>query len=295
MYLKYCILCYVVVVNGGVVMGKMYEKRGYMNENYHYFHLKDKEGQELDYHFHEFDKMVLLLSGNVIYALEHEEYEMKPWNILLVPRHTIHKVKIDSTVPYERIIIYFDRMYLRSLVSSMDVMQSFVLAQQKGHYLLEPRESQKTKIENILRDYEESQKDDEFEEEAYQDTLMIQLLIFLARIKSVTKNQMTINMDKKIQEALTYMNEHLNEELSIDILASKVHLSRSYFMHLFKQETGMSVHNSIIQKRLLYVARKIREGMPIRMAVSESGFSDYTTFYRNFKSAFKINPSQLKN
>lgn len=275
-------------------MGKTYEKRGYINENYHYFHLKDKEGQELDYHFHEFDKMVLLLSGNVIYALEHEEYEMKPWNILLVPHHTIHKVKIDDAIPYERIIIYFDRMYLRSLVPSMDVMQSFVSAQQKGHYLLEPKDSQRTKIESILRDYEESQKDDEFGEKAYQDTLIIQLLIFLGRIKSVTNNQMMINMDKKIQEALTYMNEHLSGELSIDILASKVHLSRSYFMHLFKEETGMSVQHSINEKRLLYAARKIREGVPIRIAASESGFSDYTTFYRNFKSAFKINPGQLK-
>lgn len=284
-----------VMLNGGTVMEKTYEKRGYINENYHYFHLTDKEGQELDYHFHEFDKMVLLLSGNVIYSLEHEEYEMEPWNILLVPHHTIHKVRIDDTTPYERIIIYFDCMYLRSLVPSMDVMQSFVLAQKKGHYLLEPRDSQKTKIESILRDYEETQKEDEFGVKAYQDTLMIQLLIFLGRIKSVTNNQMIIKMDEKIQEALTYMNEHLSEELSIDILADKVHLSRSYFMHLFKDETGMSVHQSITEKRLLYAARKIREGMPIRIAVSESGFSDYTTFYRNFKSAFKINPSQLKN
>ena len=32
-----------------------FSREGYLNENYHYFHLKDSAGQERDFHFHEFD------------------------------------------------------------------------------------------------------------------------------------------------------------------------------------------------------------------------------------------------
>lgn len=275
-------------------MKATYEKRGYINENYHYFHLTDCEGKELDFHFHEFDKMVWLLTGKVTYALEHEEYEIKPGEILLVPHHTIHRVRIDEKEPYERIIIYFDPMYLRSLVSSIDVMQSFTMAQQRGQYLLQPSGEERKHMEGILEEYEKSDEE-AFGTQAYQDTLMIQLLIRLGRVHATGHNQAITRVDEKVKEALTYINEHLNQPLSVDVLAKQVHLSRSYFMSLFKKETGMSVHNSIIQKRLLFAARKIREGMPINDAVAESGFSDYTTFYRSFKKVFGINPRQLKN
>ena len=40
-----------------------YSREGYLLENYRYFHLRDTAGQERDFHFHEFDKLVLLLSG----------------------------------------------------------------------------------------------------------------------------------------------------------------------------------------------------------------------------------------
>ena len=40
-------------------------RAGYLRESFHYFHLKDTAGQELDFHFHEFDKLVILLEGSV--------------------------------------------------------------------------------------------------------------------------------------------------------------------------------------------------------------------------------------
>ena len=44
-------------------------RAGYLRESYHYFHLRDTAGQERDFHFHEFDKVVLLLAVRVDYIL----------------------------------------------------------------------------------------------------------------------------------------------------------------------------------------------------------------------------------
>ena len=57
---------------------KRYTREGYLKENYHYFHLRDTAGAELDFHFHEFDKLVLLLGGRVDYALESIVYRCGP-------------------------------------------------------------------------------------------------------------------------------------------------------------------------------------------------------------------------
>ena len=38
-------------------------KRGYLHESFRLFHLKDSIAQELDFHYHEFDKIVLQVRG----------------------------------------------------------------------------------------------------------------------------------------------------------------------------------------------------------------------------------------
>ena len=63
-------------------------------------------------------------------------------------------------------------------------------------------------------------------------------------------------------------------------------------MRKFKEETGYTVHNYIISKRLLLARTKISEGTPILKASQLSGFSDYTTFSRAYKKQFGTAPSQ---
>ena len=77
-----------------------YSREGYLKENYRYFHLRDTAGQERDFHFHDFDKIVLLLEGKVTYTVEDKAYELSPWSILLVKRHTIHRALIDKSAPF---------------------------------------------------------------------------------------------------------------------------------------------------------------------------------------------------
>lgn len=88
-----------------------FSREGYLHENYHYFHLRDTAGQERDFHFHEFDKAVILLSGRVDYLMESGVCALSPGDVLLVRHHAIHKALIDQTQPYERVIVYLDRKY----------------------------------------------------------------------------------------------------------------------------------------------------------------------------------------
>ena len=77
-------------------------RAGYLRESFHYFHLRDSAGQELDFHFHEFDKLVILLSGSVDYLVEEQRYTLTPWSVLLVRHHAIHKAVIDRSLPLSR-------------------------------------------------------------------------------------------------------------------------------------------------------------------------------------------------
>ena len=270
-----------------------FTREGYLEENYHYFHLRDTAGQERDFHYHEFDKIVLLLSGRVDYAVESVSYALRPWDILLVKHHTIHKAIIDKSEPYERIILYLDGKYFDRLLPEAHLMDCFEEADRSGEYRLVPDAGQRKAMEQTLQSYEQAAKDRAFGAQTLCDTYILQLLVLLGRMNAAPRREEQ-RFDPKIRQTLSYINEHLGEELSVERLSEQVYLSRYHFMRLFKAETGSTVHAYVRQKRLLYAARLIREGTNANLAAESAGFADYSAFHRAFRQSFGISPGQLK-
>ena len=276
---------------------KHFNRAGYLKENYHYFHLRDTAGQERDFHFHEFDKVVVLLSGHVDYTVEDITYALKPWDVLLVKHHTIHKALIDKTEPYDRVIIYLDGKYFDRIMPNAGLMDCFEKADKDGRQRITPDDGQQERLAAALEDYEAAMRDEELGAEAIRDTQMVKLLVLINRIYasgSTAPDRAEATRDPKIGAVLSYINENLGRELSVDELAEQAYLSRYHFMRLFKAQTGSTVHAYVRQKRLLYAARLIREGESAARAAAESGFSDYSAFHRAFRECFGISPGQLK-
>ena len=273
-----------------------FSREGYLNENYHFFHLHDTAGQEKSFHFHEFDKIVLLLSGKVDYVVEDITYPLKPWSVLLVRHHAIHKALIDLSVPYDRIILYLDRNYFSRVLPDASLMACFEASDLSGNCLLFPDERQKRELSTIISSYEAAANDLQSGSDAMRDTFIMQFLILVNRISVSDETDAATDRryDEKIRHALSYINENLSRDLTVDSLSSQVFLSKYHFMRLFKQQTGTTVHSYIRQKRLLYAARLIREGLPAGQAASLSGFNDYSVFNRAFRECFGIRPIDLK-
>lgn len=273
----------------------VFSREGYLHENYHYFHLKDTAGQERSFHFHEFDKVVLLLSGRVDYTVENTTYPLQPWSVLLVPHHAIHQAVIDVSEPYERIILYLDNGFLNRIFPNAGLTDCFETADRTGRCMLLPDEAQREELTAVLQAFENAVTDTRRGSDAMRDTLILQFFILINRISAAdTPYAPERRLDGKIREALSYISENLAGDLSVDVLADRVFLSRYHFMRLFKEQTGSTVHAYVRQKRLLYAARLIREGMPAGQAAQTCGFNDYSVFNRAFRSSFGIRPADLR-
>lgn len=274
-----------------------YSREGYLNEDFRFFHLRDSAGQERDYHFHEFDKIVILLSGRVDYTVEGTTYALSPWDVLLVRHHMIHKALIDKSEPYDRIIIYIDPTSLERYAPSAGLMDCFASAEKRRYCLMRPDTDKCGELSKQLIRLEAAVADNDFGAQIMRSTQLVQLMVILNRIMQTdTASEVSASdCDDKIARALSYINENLGSELSIDELAALSYLSRYHFMRLFKSQTGYTVHNYIRQKRLNQAARLIREGRSAVSAAAECGFSDYSTFHRAFTKTFGVSPGKLKN
>lgn len=266
------------------------EKKGYLNEEFRLFHIKDQTGQEFSYHYHDFHKVVIFLSGKVTYHIEGKAYHLKPWDILLVSRHAIHKSEIDASVPYERFILW-----IKKDIPNKQLLQCFQKASDRSYNLVRLNSSLQEKLKDVLFELEASARSEAFGKDILTQALFQEFMVYLNRIfleKQYIFDKKSYSYDSQIANILKYINHHLGEDLSVDALASRHYISKYHLMRKFKEETGYTLHNYVINKRLLQARTLISEGTPILKAAHESGFAEYSTFSRAYRKQFGKAPSE---
>lgn len=274
-------------------------KRGYLLEDFRLFHLKDTSTQTLDYHYHEFDKVILLQGGKVTYMVEGVTYFMKPWDLLLVPRNQIHRALIDPTESYERMVLWLGRDWMEQHDDPEEPLSAcFELACRRGFHLLRADRERRPLYMRRFQELQEALRSQDYGHVRMADTCCQQLLIDLNRdtLRSRTAEQEkdAYRTDPKIEEILRYIAGNLAGELTVASLAEKFYLSRYYLMHRFKEVTGYTVHQYISQKRLLLAGELLRGGTPVMKAAEQAGFGDYSAFLRAFRATFHASPREFR-
>ena len=273
-------------------------KRGYLNEGFRLFHLKDTRAQKLDYHYHEFDKLILLLGGKVTYVVEGVTYFLQPWDLLLVPHDRIHRPIIDPSEPYERVVLWLGQDWLRRRSAEEAPLDTCLQeAVRRNFHLLRIPPADRPAYLQLLQSLESALWSEEFGNRQMADLLCQQLLLTVSRdmLRSQAKesHRESYRLDPKMDEILQYIATHRGEDLSVDGLAGRFYLSRYYMMHRFKAVTGYSLHQYITQKRLLLAGELLRQGTPVMKAAEQAGFRDYSTFLRAFQATFRMSPRQF--
>ena len=273
-------------------------KRGYLNEDYRLFHLRDSRALTLDYHYHEFDKLVFQLGGRATYSIEGKSYPLQPMDILLVSRNLIHLPVVDPEQVYERMVLWMDRSFLaRFSGPETDLAACFELSASRAFHLYRPRGEARERYRGLFERVEAAVAEGGFAAGLLADTCVLQLLIALNRDlleAPAEPDDVTYRFDPKMEEVTRYIRDHLGEELTIERLSGAFFLSRYYLMHRFKAVTGYTIHQYISQKRLLRAGELIRAGTPVMKAAEQVGFSEYSTFLRAFRNTFHMNPREFR-
>lgn len=268
---------------------EQYEKKGYLNSEFRLFHLTDQETREVEYHYHDFDKITIFLKGKVSYMIEGKSYELKPYDIVLVRHNDIHRLIADTSVPYDRIIVYISVNFMNAYkTDSYDLSYCFQKAEAEHSNVLRIPSLEKSSLFRSISRLEKSFKDDGYAAELFRQVLFLEFMIHLNR--AAMKNRLefidTDNCNSKILDILQYINENLDKELGIEVLAKRFYLSKYYMMRLFKQETGYTLGQYTSQKRLLLAKELLLSGVSGTQACFDCGFKDYSTFSRAYRKFF---------
>ncbi|GHI00866.1 helix-turn-helix domain-containing protein [Neobacillus kokaensis] len=103
-------------------------------------------------------------------------------------------------------------------------------------------------------------------------------------------------MLKSVQQALTYINNHFREEITLESVANEVHLSPNYFSNIFKKTTGSSFIEYLTNLRIDKAKLLLMDlNCTIYQVASEVGYSTSRYFSRVFKSNTGMTPSEFRN
>jgi len=123
------------------------------------------------------------------------------------------------------------------------------------------------------------------------NSIMIEILHLINHV-SMFENAESSN--KVIKSVIHYINNHYTEKITLDAICEKFFLSKYYLCHIFKDATGLTVHEYVKRKRLALSREYVREGKTLTEAAILSGFSDYSSFYRAYMKENKQNPKKGK-
>ena len=100
---------------------------------------------------------------------------------------------------------------------------------------------------------------------------------------------------KTILQLTRFLQEHLSEEISLNILAGEFHLSAQYISQLFKSEIGVNFLSYLTNIRMNRAKKLLAStDLPISEVSQQSGYADYRVFTKAFKKSEGVTPSQYR-
>ena len=267
-----------------------YEVRGYLKEPFRLFHLADSRRERIEYHYHTFHKVIILLAGKAGYAIEGERYDLSPGDFVLVGRGSIHRPEVAEDDFYERMILYIDPAYLTSLsTEDCDLESCFRQAQTAFRYVY--RDEGGSRVRQLFETLARTSREGGYGAALLERAQFLELMVEVNRVCRGGHQVPAAAGDRKVVALLQYLNLHLTEELSIDQLAERFYISKYHMMRRFRQETGYSIHGYLTEKRLLLAQRLLAQGVSPSEAGERAGYQDYSTFSRAYKKHFGRGPS----
>lgn len=268
-----------------------YEERGYLKEPFRLFHLADGRGEYIEYHYHTFHKIIILLAGKAGYAVEGERYELAPGDFVLVGSGSIHRPVVGAGDYYERMILYISPQYLRSLAAGdCDPEACFRQAQETFQYVY--GDGQDGRVRRLFLALAETLRQGGYGAALLAQAQFTELMVEVNRACRGGHQVGAAGGDSKVISLLQYLNLHLTDVLTIDQLAERFYISKYHMMRRFRQETGYSIHGYLTEKRLLLAQQLLLRGCTPAEAAVQAGYQDYSTFSRAYKKQFGNSPSE---
>ena len=117
----------------------------------------------------------------------------------------------------------------------------------------------------------------------------------ISLFESKKENKDSQQKDRMIVSITKYLQNHLQEDVSLNVLAQEFHLNAQYISQLFKSEIGVGFLNYLTNIRIEHAKKLLLSTDDAISDISDQcGYNDYRVFTKVFKKKEGITPSQFR-
>lgn len=263
-----------------------------IKDDFEAHHTRDPYFRTIEFHAHDFLELYLFLDGSVTYYIEDRVYELCPGDLLIIPPGKMHRPVIaNERAAYERMVLWVNLDYLAQTDTESGMLQK-ALQKVGGNGYCVPLRGDTLVYASTLFSKIAALQEKGADETLTAGAIRLYLWSVLEEYSLVESTQS--GEPEVIPQVIRYITEHFSEAITLDDIAAKFFISKSYLSRHFKAYTNATVYAYVMALRITHARRMIREGVPAVEAGRNCGFSDYSTFYKAFKAQTGMSPHQFK-
>lgn len=105
----------------------------------------------------------------------------------------------------------------------------------------------------------------------------------------------SISPSSYASDVLWYINRHVSEDLSLELLAKQFHISPSHLRRIFKQVYGISPIHYLIKRRIAMATDYLlKTDMTVAEVARQVGYENTTHFSHLFADRIGCTPSEFR-
>jgi len=250
------------------------------------------------YHYHAAFELLFVHRGKGKVVVNQRTYDIRPGMMFVFQPFQLHIVypNVEEGEPYERTVVHFDAVGVDAYAGAFPAVQSFY------HYLWR-RNLEEQCFDLTARMLFAAQICERLAApgEAERDSsalLLLQLIACLRDLygpKGITPQHGSARTQRYSEQVMQWIEEHYPDEFELDRLAASLHLSKNYVSRLFRDETGTSITDYLIARRMKEACKLLQTTQwPVERIGAKVGLANASYFCQLFKRTVGATPLQYR-
>ncbi len=251
-------------------------------------------------HSHEFVEIIIIIAGSGIHKTKFSRYRLTAGDVIIIPRNGSHGYpEVDDL---ELMNVLFDPkqlplpmldLYKLPGYNALFGLENDFFEQNRFYPKFHLDENSFDTISHLLRIMRQESENPTPGYRCCQMGYFMALLGNLCRL--YTKNLESVHEPLlNMGSIISYLNSNYSKDINLSDILRKAGMSKSAFMRKFKQATGTTPIDYLIQLRVTKASCLLQEtSLSISEIAYKSGFTDSNYFSRTFRKVTGLTPREF--
>lgn len=240
---------------------------------------------------HDWYELFFVKAGEVSWFIENEMYPVSPYTLTIFNSQEIHKLHIRSNKRFERMKLLFNPALARQFrIDGFDPLACFdARPKGKGNIVALSMQDGQELLDLFKRI---AASDNRPETPLSKLITLMDILVLANRLyRDSPPRSEAPALPNKVADVMSHVAAHLADDLSLEAISSAIDINRFYLCRIFKKETGSTLHNYILYKRISEAKKLLRDGLKTSQVCAMCGFGSMARFTASFRNIVGQTPA----